>query len=421
MKIKKYRADSIKNALQKVRDELGGDAVILKTKKVPQDGLMGVVGKTEVEVTAAIDYDLDKNKSVKVKAPSNKKKKMDKLINKNKKNVSKHKFSKNYDNINNFKESNKGKPLSKKKNNIKINNNNYKESNDNFQKIEDEIYSLKKDFENLKSTILLKNKIDLKGIYKDIFIELINNDVEEHIAYQILDKVKNRTNASQSKNEIYNEIKNILKDLINISKGISVKHKGYVVAFIGPTCVGKTTTLSKLAANAVIYQEKNVGIMSVDTYRLGAVEQLKSFTNILNLDLKIAMEKNDISKILDDYSKKDIIFIDTIGRSPGDVRTMERLGSYLKMIKPDEVYLVLSATSKIKDIYETIKKFNVHKIDKLIFTKLDETTTYGFLLSVGINVKRPLAYLTNGQSIPEDIFAANSRYLINKILRRDNG
>ena len=397
MRIKKFRADNIKKALQLVRAELGTEAVILKTEEVPKAGITGIVGAREIEVTAAVDYDLA-DKNMYIKPPKKDMKKKDEEIIKN----------------------NTYTPPKPKKETFSSDNIKKEHRTDNstmFSSLEQEIIDVKLKIEQLKDAIFLNDKVKLEGYYKELFLKLINNDIEEYIASQIVGRIYDELGRSDKKN-IDNKLKDITGTLLNLGKGISAKKKNHIVAFIGPTGVGKTTTLAKLAANAVIYQNKNVGLITIDTFRLGAVEQLRTFANVLELPIEVATTPDDIPTILRKFSDKDIVFVDTVGRSPNDLRTLEELHKYLSVLMPDEVYLVLSSTSKVKDIYESVKKFNIYRVDKLIFTKFDETVSFGFLLSIGINVKRPLAYITNGQNIPEDILPADRRFLVNKIIER---
>lgn len=389
MKIKKFRADSIKDALKMVRNELGANAVILKTQQVVKDGFLGMIGKTEIEVTAAIDYDPSDSSGITVTPPS----------------------ENNEDTLESVVDT-----VQIRKEPIRASEERYSPQQFSAKGIEQEIAGLRSTIEQLKETVLLQDRITFTGYYKELFIKLMNNDVEEYIAYQIIEKLFKEL-GDVSPDTINERLRALAGDLLSLTKGISVKKSNYVVMFIGPTGVGKTTTLAKLAANAVIYQNKKVGLLTIDTFRLGAVEQLKTFANILDLPIEIAYTSDDISGAMRRFADKDVIFVDTVGRSPGDSRSLEELEKYCNMLNPDEVYCVMSATSKIRDMYETVKRFNVFRIDKLIFTKLDETTTFGFLLSMSINVNRPLAYVTNGQNIPEDILNADRKYLVAKLLK----
>ncbi len=392
MKIKKYRAESIKDALKMVRNDLGQNAVILKTQQVAKDGFLGMIGKTEIEVTAAIDYDVADTSGITVAPPSQA--------------------------SNDYLETVVEIPERKQsRDTVAVNIHSPGQvSSLSVKGLEQEIAGLRSTIEQLKETVLINDRITFTGYYKELFVKLMNNDVEEYIAYQMIEKI-NKELGDASPEAINDRLKVLVGELLALTKGIAVKKPNYVVMFIGPTGVGKTTTLAKLAANAVIYQNKKVGLLTIDTFRLGAVEQLKTFANILDLPIEVAYTSDDISAAVRRYADKDIIFVDTVGRSPGDTRSLEELEKYCALLNPDEVYCVMSATAKIRDMYETVKRFNVFRIDKLIFTKLDETTTFGFLLSMGINVNRPLAYVTNGQNIPEDILTADRKYLVTKLLK----
>ncbi len=144
-------------------------------------------------------------------------------------------------------------------------------------------------------------------------------------------------------------------------------------------------------------------MITIDTYRIAAVEQLKVYADIIGLPLEVVFKPGDLKKALDRFTSRDLVFIDTAGRSPHNESQMEELSSLVGEANPDEVILVLSATTKTEDLLETYKRFNLIKIDKIIFTKLDETTCYGPILSVINKTKKRLSYVTNGQSVPDDI------------------
>jgi flagellar biosynthesis protein FlhF len=173
--------------------------------------------------------------------------------------------------------------------------------------------------------------------------------------------------------------------------------------FIGPTGVGKTTTLAKLAAQFHVKARKKITLISLDTYRIGAVDQLKTYADILNLRLEVAFRPEDLRKIIESNMHQDLLLIDTVGRSPNDSKHLEELSDFLSVHPRLENHLLLSATTKDRDLSQIVERFSCVPIKSYIFTKLDETDEYAPLLNQLLRDRKPLSYLTNGQNVPEDI------------------
>lgn len=174
-------------------------------------------------------------------------------------------------------------------------------------------------------------------------------------------------------------------------------------AFIGPTGVGKTTTLVKLAAHFSLKFTKKITLITIDTYRIGAVEQLKTYAEILRLPLEVAHDREGLREIIKKNIHQDFLFIDTAGRNPNHANQIEELKDFLTVHPCIENHLLLSATTKEKDLRRMIQAFSLLPIRSYLFTKIDETEEYGPLFNQLFLFKRPLSYLTNGQRVPEDI------------------
>lgn len=181
-----------------------------------------------------------------------------------------------------------------------------------------------------------------------------------------------------------------------------------VQIFIGPTGVGKTTTLAKLAARFALEEKEKVGLITIDHYRIGAVEQLRTYAEIMDLPLSVVLAPGDLFKAMLKLEGCDRILIDTAGRSTGQDDQLEDLVAYIDMLLPADVYLVLSATTRRQDVHYIAERFKKLKYNRLIVTKLDETNAYGNLFNGFYYTKAPLAYLTDGQRVPEDIKLATT-------------
>jgi len=191
---------------------------------------------------------------------------------------------------------------------------------------------------------------------------------------------------------------------------------GRVFAFIGPTGVGKTTTIAKLAAIYSLQKEKRVAILTQDTYRIAAVDQLKRYAEILRLPLEVLFTPDDLPKALERQGQADLIFLDTAGRSPKQEMHLAELRTFLGRCPEIQTVLVVSATTKPEDLEHVFERFRSLNPSQLLFTKLDETTSVGSILNLMVRAKMPIGYVTNGQNVPDDVEVASPEKLVDLIL-----
>ena len=191
-----------------------------------------------------------------------------------------------------------------------------------------------------------------------------------------------------------------------------------VWSFIGPTGVGKTTTLAKLAAHFSLRLAQKITLVTIDTYRIGAVDQLKTYARILGLPLEIATGREEFQEILWSNRDRDWVLVDTAGRNPYSQEQLEELKGILTADPRVENHLVLSATTKDLDLAQVVQRFSLLPIRSYIFTKLDETDEYTSLFNQLLRFKRPLSYLTSGQKVPEDIELASKGKVASLVLNR---
>ena len=190
------------------------------------------------------------------------------------------------------------------------------------------------------------------------------------------------------------------------------------IVLIGPTGVGKTTTLAKIAAQYSMFQKKKVGLLTIDTFRIGAVEQLRTYANILELPLKVANTPEQMRKFVSDYKDMDLVLIDTGGRSQKDKEKMAELLNFVSG-RDDmyyQVHLLLSGATKNRDLVEITREFGKVPTDYVIFTKLDECNSFGGILNEILWTQKPVSYLTTGQSVPDDIEVAEPGRIVEFIL-----
>lgn len=352
MIIKKYVTDTMNEALNLIRLELGSEAVIVSKRTIKQTGLKGMFLPKKLEVTAAVDEEI-RNKAEKVEQVS------------------------------------------------KI-----KESGEKAE-IEQELNEVKEMLQKLVGD--KKVKRDKRSGIKKMLLE---RDVSEEVVDSIVaglkekDRYKNMSRLPDS--ALADEIEELIK------AGASME--GKVHAFIGPTGVGKTTTIAKLAAIKSLKANKKVGVITIDTYRIGAVEQLKIYADILGLPFEVINRVNDISKSIERLKDCDYIFVDTTGRSLKNIMQISELKLYLDRIKPDMVHLVISMTTKYNDMVQILNGFRPLGYDSVILTKFDETTTYGSIINLAYNSKVPISYITVGQNVPDDIEEATKEKLIDLVI-----
>ena len=193
-----------------------------------------------------------------------------------------------------------------------------------------------------------------------------------------------------------------------------------IMMFVGPTGVGKTTTIAKLAARFALAKQKKykVGIITLDTYRIGAVEQLMTYAKWMKLPIETVVDPSDFEQALNRLRNNDIILIDTVGSSQHDKEKVDKLNSFVQIntFASIDVNLVISATTKYEDIKDIYNNFSILPIDTLIFTKLDETKKVGNIFSLVYDAKKPISYFSTGQEVPDDLEIAKAEYLVDKML-----
>lgn len=184
-----------------------------------------------------------------------------------------------------------------------------------------------------------------------------------------------------------------------------------VVALVGPTGVGKTTTIAKLAAYYVLREQKPVGLVTLDTYRIAAVEQLRTYARIIDVPLEVALSPGDLPAALERLSGCSVVFVDTAGRSQRDTMKMNDLKNFFLRRRPDEVHLVLAATVGSEAVEDIVERFSMYDPDRVLLTKLDELPSCGRLLEISRVAPQPVSYIATGQDVPDDIESARPERL----------
>lgn len=250
------------------------------------------------------------------------------------------------------------------------------------------------------------DRAEIPGELFALYTRLIDADVPEDAARRLVLRVKREfpqtdwNNQPQARQLVSTLVENDLRctGAIRITPG-----RRKVVALVGPTGVGKTTTIAKLAANFKLRAGLKVGLVTVDTFRIAAVEQLRTYAEIIEIPLKVVTGPRDMPRVLGELADVDLVLIDTAGRSPADELQLQELKSLLAEGPVDEVHLVLSLAASTKSLLNTARQFSNVRTNSLILTKLDESPGLGQLLAALPEMPIPISYLTTGQNVPDDI------------------
>jgi len=250
-----------------------------------------------------------------------------------------------------------------------------------------------------------------------VFTDMIQADVQEEVARALVERLRESSVETSDVEAARKHLIDLLAEELTVTGPIDTTARtGRVVALVGPTGVGKTTTIAKLAANYRLRENKRVGLITVDTYRIAAVEQLRTYADIIDLPMEVVSTPREMREAIDRLRDLDLVLMDTAGRSPRDDVRIRELKALLAEANPDEVHLVLSAVGSATSMSATAARFATVGTSALVLTKLDEVMGLGSLLSVTRSCHLPISYLTNGQNVPDDICVAQQRELARMIL-----
>ncbi|NLJ91072.1 MAG: flagellar biosynthesis protein FlhF [Clostridiales bacterium] len=359
MIIKKYIGESETEAIMLAKEDLGKDAIVTNIKRISPKGIFKFFRKPSVEVTAAIDDE---------KPPS-----------------------KSYSSNNNLSFEEKIQYIQ------------------NLLQNKDEEEPIAKD----KEEVIEENQY--KGL---IFEQLLSNGLEEKYIKNILNESNLSSDLSleQTLAQVY---QNIVFKLGETNKIDFEKGKCKYVFFVGPTGVGKTTTIAKIASCLSIYEGAKVGLLTLDTYRIAAVEQLRTYASILELPFNVAYSLEEFDNLKDEFTDFDLVLVDTAGMSHKNKEKQQELKDYINVVDENnrDVFLVLSSTTKYEDLISIAKHYSslIPKFS-LIFTKLDETSNIGCILNLKLLTGANLSYVTTGQNVPDDILVIDTLTIAKQLL-----
>ncbi len=403
MKIKKFTAPTMTEALAKVREEIGSDAIILSTRSNRKGGVFDFIGHSEVEVTAAVDdklFEENENSSKStVRSPG-------------------HAGSSNIGLY---------KPMrtvvSEPANEKRLSDVNVKDIRDriNIEAVMNDIKELKRSLKVVADSALTGEMAGLPPNLATLLANMNASGFEDKISKRITRQLLNELSGGELANPsiiLDRNVELLLASMGDICPIIFAGVKPRTVVFVGPTGTGKTTTIAKLATDFSLNMNKKVSVLTFDTKRIDAVGQLKSYCRIINIPLYIAYTPDEISGIMPKLMNSDIVLVDTPGLVPLDRQQMLDMVEFLHRLVPQEVHLTISVTTSLQEMNRIIENFSTLKPNRILFTKLDETDKYGAMLSFAITSGKPMSYITFGQNVPGDFSLIDPESLIRRNLER---
>jgi flagellar biosynthesis protein FlhF len=378
LKVKKFMAASIPDAMKQIRAELGKDAVILNSRVVYTGGILGFFKKRNIEVMAAVDPNqvIEQKPAVKPAATLAA--------------------------SNHFK-------------------GNTEESQFPGSRTSDELIREISSLKQMMSSLAGGQQISTvypEAIRKVMHVlneQEIDNSIQDQVLQVLLEKWYlggAKAKVAELEAWLHEELIRQIEDIP--FSGISFTKK--YINLAGPTGVGKTTTLAKMAAECVIKHKRKAAFITADTYRIAAIDQLKTYAGILDIPLEVCYTIDDFRQATEKLKEYDLVLIDTAGRNFRNRQYVEDLKNVIDFENDMETFLVLSLTAKQKDMEDIYNQFSIIDIDKLIFTKADETSTFGAMYNIIHKYKKGAAYITNGQDVPDDILMAGPEAIVKQLM-----
>ena len=272
--------------------------------------------------------------------------------------------------------------------------------------------------------IALRNiRSALDDVYQRQIERGINKELSQRLVYLLDDIISNSVshNRELETKTIRQDFNDRLSQVIQVSGGVDFSvEEQQIISLVGPTGVGKTTTVSKLAAVSSVLNYKKVGLISIDAYRIAAYDQLKTYAEIIGLPVELALSPQGARDAIDKFADQDIIIVDSVGRSPNHQVHMAELHGYMQVIRPTEVHLTVSASVKFEDLVRIVDRYRTLDVSRIIFTKLDETVTLDTVVNGAYYTKYPISYLGVGQTVPDDLEVAEIERISNFLLTKQD-
>ncbi|OGS36154.1 MAG: flagellar biosynthesis protein FlhF [Elusimicrobia bacterium RIFOXYB2_FULL_49_7] len=397
MKIKKFTSRSMKEGLLLVKAELGPDAVILNTRKV--GGLSPFSGE-KIEITAALDENSFARPNTSV------------LMEKETATYS----PRNLKRAAAFQ--GQARTATAEMDPPTVSDTSSRTTPDDFALLKQDLDRMKNAVYSIAERVRSKNDGSTPEAISVARYLLEQNEVEPVLVDDLIGRLKRTMPESDLSNRTL--LRNALLKLIQedvVLSGHIAKQSGTArrIALVGPTGVGKTTSIAKLASHFRLLKNMNIALIAADNYRMAAIEQIQAFAAIAGLPVEIVFSEEEMRSAVRKFDRYDLVFIDTAGRSQRNSEHMQDLKRVLTAAEPDETHLVVSLTTKSSDMKEIARSYGETGFTHLLYTKLDETLSYGSLYNLAMATKRPLSYLSTGQNVPDDLRVASAREIANLI------
>ena len=420
MIIKKYVGKNESEATDEAKKELGGNIVVMNVRPVKKSGFLSLFQSQKIEVTVALEEEPER--PVRTTLSPQK--------------------PKVQESRNSFDNSQRDTVISAAANatkvaSVKEDNSAIEEKLDNLSSLlEKNILKNEKDVvspQNGKETKVVPENVDMSvktsqndiseetlSFIKLLYNTLIENEVDEIYVNQLTDEVEK---ISKPGLPFDYALANVYQKMVlKFGKSDPIKdteEKPIAEIFIGPTGVGKTTTIAKLASELTVSRKKKVALLTMDTYRIAAAEQLRTYASILEIPFRVIYSVDEMKQAAEDFREYDYIMVDTAGHSLKNEELIRDVENYIRALEDlmeCENYLVLSATTKYRDLIEISDAYSEMVAYKLIFTKMDETGAKGNLYNIRMHTGAPIAYITNGQNVPDDIAVFDAQKIVKNLL-----
>lgn len=408
MIIKKYQGKTEAEAMENAKKELGDSIVLMNVKTVKPKGLSKLIKKAYVEITVAKEEERE--------------------VTVHKENVAVSLSSSH------TKQTTSGNAEKEKNSQIISEECLLEEKLDSLHslleqqiqrreevKVSDESEDVKETKDNKNISESTQEDADkTKAVLSLIRETIVENEVDPKYADSILDEIEKNLKANMPMEHILSNV--YQRMILRFGKPECIepaKEGPKVVFFVGTTGVGKTTTIAKIASKFVVEEKKKLALLTADTYRIAASEQLRTYANILEVPFRVIYTPEELGDAIKDFSSYDYILVDTAGHSQNNDKQRDDMADFVKFAQDkaeQEIYLVVSATTKYKDLKSIADKYKKMFDYKMIFTKLDETSEYGNLLNMKIYTGASMSYITCGQNVPEDIETFNAQSTVKKLL-----
>jgi flagellar biosynthesis protein FlhF len=394
MRIKKFFGTTAKEAANKMKAEFGEEAIVLNTRRLAKGGMLGIGGGEYFEVTAAFD-------EAPMMAPQSP------VTSKPVSADARQEVLNGLRNLTTqFEEKRRNVPNPPEAQSRRV----IPEASKTTVNIAGEL--LKQELNEVKTALgelaqhIKHSKMPvLPETLKNAYVSLVENEVEEDIALEIVETCNHKLSGVELDNQSVVDafVFDWISQRIIESPVRRLDRKGYVIAVVGPTGVGKTTTVAKLASISKLVRGEKVALITADTYRIGAIDQLKAFADIASIPMSVVYTPDEMIVALRKFSGFDTIYIDTVGRSQRSSDKIIELGRFIDAADPNELHLVLSANFSLTVARDVYKKFKSLKPNRLLVTKIDEAVSYGSILSLARDSRLAFSFVTNGQNVPDDI------------------